>query len=388
VSRYFWIMAPTLALMAATTFHAYVCQHDEQFVRCTAIRTALPAVTLVALVAVGPLLGEWSLPLAFLLGHLAVFVLMARQAGYRYRPRLKLRAEWERRVFTNSAVLMGSGLAARIPPLIATYIASMLGPGAITALSFANKIIEPIGRSTLTGVRMLVFSRSARLYLERNTKEMSRLYGLALGASCLALMPLLAWLGFNATEVVSWVFERGRFDAEMATFVSAALLGFLPCALLYGLNTLLSNAFYAADRIAVPALVTPLGTVVYVALAWPLARELGLMGLTITYSVAAVTTFVVMLVLLRRLLPEFRPGDMGLKLAAYTVLAVAAFGGAHLALAGLALGPTAMAAASLVAGTLVYVGALAACRDTYWLQLVRYLGSAVVMRARPREGEA
>jgi putative peptidoglycan lipid II flippase len=283
---------------------------------------------------------------------------------------------------------MGSGLAARIPPLIATYLASMLGAGAITALAFANKIIEPIGRSTLTGVRMLVFSRSARLYLDRNTKEMSRLYGLALAASFLALVPLLAWLGFNVTEVVRWVFERGAFDAGMATLVSAALLGFLPCAVFYGLNTLLSNAFYAADRIAVPALVPPLGTVVYVALAWPLARELGLMGLTITYSVAAVTTFVLMLVMLRRLLPEFRPGEMGLKLAGYTVLAVAAFGAADVLLRSLGLGSTAIAAVSLVAGTAVYVGALAACRDVYLRRLFKFLSSAVDFRARPREGEA
>src|SRR5690606_27109574 len=137
VSRYFWIMAPALALMAVRTFHEYVCQHDEMFVRLTVIRMALPAVNLAALVALGPVLREWSLPIAFLAGHVVAFVRMARQAGYRYRPRFSLRADWERRVFTNSAVLMGSGLAARIPPIIATYLASLLGPGAITALSFA-----------------------------------------------------------------------------------------------------------------------------------------------------------------------------------------------------------------------------------------------------------
>lgn len=388
VSRYFWVMAPALALMAVRTFHEYVCQHDEMYVRLTVIRTALPAVNLAALLALGPVLGEWSLPLAFLAGHLAAFVLMARQARYRYRPRFSLRADWERRVFTNSAVLMGAGLAARVPPLIATYLASLLGPGAITALAFANKIIEPIGRSTLTGVRMLVFSRSARLYLDRNTREMSRLYGLALAASFLALVPLLAWLGFNATEIVRWVFERGRFDVGMAGLVATALLGFLPCAVLYGLNTVLSNAFYAADRIAVPALVPLFGTAVYVAVAWPLAQAFGLMGLTLAYSAAAVVTFVVMLVLLRRLLPEFRPGDIGAKLAAYTVLAVAAFGAAHALLRSVGLGPTAVAAVSLATGGIVYVGALAACRDPYLRRLFKFFGSAVDFRARAREGEA
>src|SRR5690606_34176565 len=388
VSRYFWVMAPTLALMAVRTFHEYVCQHDEMFVRVTAIRTVLQAVNLVALVTLGPVLGEWSLPLAFLAGHLAAFVLTARQARYRYRPRFALRADWERRVFTSSAVLMTSGLVARVPPLIATYLASLLGPGAITALAFANKIIEPIGRSTLTGVRMLVFSRSARLYLDRNTREMRRLYGLALAASFLALVPLLAWLGFNATEIVRWVFERGRFDVGMAGLVATALLGFLPCAVLYGLNTVLSNAFYAADRIAVPALVPLAGTAVYVAVAWPLASALGLFGLALAYSVAAVTTFVVMLAMLRRLLPEFDAGDIGLRFAAYTALAVATLGTAHALALRAGLAPAAVAAASLAAGGLVYVGALAACRDPYLRRLFQFLGSAIDFRARTREGEA
>src|SRR5688572_11601658 len=33
VSRFFWIMAPAMVLTAVTSFHEYVCQHDDQFTR-------------------------------------------------------------------------------------------------------------------------------------------------------------------------------------------------------------------------------------------------------------------------------------------------------------------------------------------------------------------
>ena len=41
VTRYFWIMAPAIVLMAINTFHEYVCQYDEDFVSVAAIRSAL-----------------------------------------------------------------------------------------------------------------------------------------------------------------------------------------------------------------------------------------------------------------------------------------------------------------------------------------------------------
>src|SRR5690606_8875369 len=155
----------------------------DRYTQLTAIGTAQPVVTLASVLGLGPFLGEYALPIAYTTGKLVAFVLLARGARYRYRPRLTIRPEWEGKVVRNSAILMGSGLLVRTRGLIGNYLASTLGEGAISALALGYKLVEPLERTTFGGVRMLMYSRTARLAVDENAGEMSRLYRLGVAAS-------------------------------------------------------------------------------------------------------------------------------------------------------------------------------------------------------------
>jgi peptidoglycan biosynthesis protein MviN/MurJ (putative lipid II flippase) len=121
VQRYFWIMAPAMVLMAITVFHQYLCQYDEKFVRISAIQAAVPLANLIAVLGAGPIIGEYALPVGFLAGHFIVFLLMTHGARYRYSFRVRIRKQWEGKIFANSAIMMSSGLLARTGSLVTNY---------------------------------------------------------------------------------------------------------------------------------------------------------------------------------------------------------------------------------------------------------------------------
>lgn len=363
VSHYFWIMAPAIVFMSITVINEYVCQHDEEFAAIAAIRAVLPVANLSAILIASPFLGEYALPLGYVLGHFVVFVLMARQSRYRYRWRVAIRREWEGRVFANSAIVMSSGLVARTRLLILNYLGSLLGAGAISALAMSTKLIEPLGRSIFTAVRMLMFSRTARLAAVRNSKEMARIYDLALSASFLLLAPLLWWLGLNSAVVVDVLFVRGEFDMRMAALVSLALIGAAPSVVFTGTNGLMSNAFYAMDRIVVPAFVMPLGTLIYLGLAVSLAPRFGVLGLTASTTTASVAVFLIMLPLLARHVPELSAERTLLRVLLYAVVGGICIGGPTLWLESLQAPGVVRAAASLAAGLLLYASLLYAVKD-------------------------
>ncbi len=73
VSRYFWIMAPAIVLMAMNAFHEYVCLYDEDYVSVVAIRMALPGLNLAAILLLGPFVGEYCLPIGYMAGNLTLF---------------------------------------------------------------------------------------------------------------------------------------------------------------------------------------------------------------------------------------------------------------------------------------------------------------------------
>lgn len=372
VARYFWIMSPSIVLMAVNTFHEYVCQYNDKFVQVAAIRLSLPVANLAAIVLLRPFVGEYCLPWGYLAGNVASFVLLARAAGYRFQPSLAIRPHLEKKVFTNSAVVMSTGLVARTRSIIMNYLASSLGSGAISALAFAAKLTEPLERGAFSGARMLMFSHTAHLLVEKNERELGTLYGMGLRASFLLLAPVLWWIGLNSHTIVAAFFARGHFTAQMTTLVSVTLIGLAPSILFLGLNQLLSNAFYAMDRIAVPAVLMPAGTLVYVACAVLLAPLLGTEGIALATTLTSIAIFGVLFLRLSRVLETLKLARTSIRLAGYAVLS----GGAMLAVTAtltmLHLPASVIACVGLPAGAAVYAGGLAFVRDRTSLALLRF----------------
>ena len=144
----------------------------------------------------------------------------------------------------------------------------------------------------------------------------------------------------------------------MAALVAAVLVGLVPSVLFVGVNQLLSNAFYAMDRVKVPAVVMPLGTLVYLAVAIPLSSWLGAQALAIATSIATMILFATLLLALARQLPEIELLRTAGELVLYAVLAGAAMLAAVAGLTRAEMPPLAVAAAALPLGTAAYAAAL------------------------------
>ncbi|HUQ51350.1 MAG TPA: lipid II flippase MurJ [Gammaproteobacteria bacterium] len=376
VTRYLWIMAPTSVLSAVSTFHAYLFQHEDKYTQIAAIGALQPVINLLAVLALGPFLGAYALPIGFTVGKVVAFVRYARGAHYRYRPRLTMRREWEQRVFINSAILMGTGLLVRTRELLGNYFASQLGEGAIAALALGYKLVEPLERTTFGGVRMLMYSRTARLAVEQNAGEMSRIYRLGIQASFLLVAPPLAWMCYESEFLVRLLFERGAFDMSMTALVALAIIGFSPSILLAGINGVLSNAFYALDRVKIPALVMPVGTIAYLAVAPFVYKPFGVLGLSLSPTPAYLVVFLLLLYFLNKRLPALHGGGVLLKAIGYTGLAVVAFGVPKLLLTAVEWPGLVEATTSLLGGGALYAGVLVALRDGTFREVYAYFRRA------------
>ena len=372
VSRYFAIMAPAIVFMAVNTFHEYVWQYEERFVYVSVTRLALPAANLAGMLLLAPFVGEYCLPLGFLVGHVTVFLMLLRGAPYRYRPSLAMRPDLERRVFANSAIVMSTGLIARTKSIIMNYLGSTLGGGAIAALALATKLVEPLERSAFSGLRMVMFSHTARLFVERNERALGQVYALGLCVSFLLLAPLLWWVALNGDEIVRVFFLRGQFTPQMAGLVAGALVAMIPAVLFMGMNQLLSNAFYAMNQVKVPAIVMPFGTAVYIGVAVPLGALLGTQGLALATTVTSALTFVALFVCLARVLRELHPARTAARVLGYSLLGGAAMIAATELVKALGGSPFVVAAASLPLGAALYSAVLAMLGDKTFRLLFQF----------------
>ena len=286
-TRMFAIQAPSIVLMTVNNLHQYVWQHDEKYNRVAFARMFLP-LGLLFFITGGYFFGSvYALPMGFLAGHLMSAFVLVYKLPYRFRPNIDFRNPDVRKILTNSALLTGTGLIARLRGPIMQYFGSQLGEGAIAAMSIAMKLCRPIYKTCLMGVHMIVFSRSAREVAKGNVDKLADIYNYALSAVLLGTMPIAVWMGLNAKPLINVLFLRGEFTSAMAELAVLALLGMVASVVFQGLVKLLSHSFYAMHRIEIPMVVMPLGTSVFFVATKFLSEAYGLFGLTLANSVVA-----------------------------------------------------------------------------------------------------
>jgi putative peptidoglycan lipid II flippase len=376
-ARFLYIVAPTLGLMAVSTFNEYVYQYRERFARMAAYRASVPGMLLIAIVAGHERLGEYSLAFGFLAGHLVMFVLLVSGMGYRYSPRVTFEHGYLRRIFWNSGVLIGSGFVGRTRSFVSQYLLSSLGAGSTSALTLASKICLPLHQSSMLAMRMMVFSKSVKLFVSDDQAKLGALYRLMISMVLLVLMPVAIWVVLESRPIVELLFLRGKFTADMSMIVVAATAGLAISIPLAGANETLSNAFYATNRSHVIAWVMPASTLAYAISAVLLAPRIGILGLALSAGVSELVVFVVLVAAMAAGNASFHWDYVAARLVRYGVVAAGTVWLA-VSLAHLALGQQiAGMAVSLVAAAGLYVAVLLLLRDAETKELLVRLTGAL-----------
>jgi putative peptidoglycan lipid II flippase len=204
------------------------------------------------------------------------------------------------------------GLAAvQVNVLVNTAFAVRLGEGGVSLLSYAYRLFYlPVG---VFGVALAVVTssrvaeeaaRGDREALRERTGEGARAAWMLATASSVGLIVL-------AEPVIAVLFERGMFTAgdtrDAVPILRAFVLGVLPVSLI----KIYAPSFYSLDRPRVPV-VASLGAVA-VNLLWATFtyRSLGVPGLALGASLAALVNFAILRIAFVKLvgLPARRPGE-------------------------------------------------------------------------------
>lgn len=223
-----------------------------------------------------------------------------RREGFRYQPVLDVKDEGLRHVL----LLMGPGTigmaATQINVFVNTVLATREGPGAVSWLDFAFRVMYlPIG---LFGVSIATAAAPAvsRLAAEADVARIRSTIAHAIALMMLLNLPATIGLMLLARPIVAVIFERGRFTPA-DTEATAAALQFYAIGLVgYSIVRIVSPTFYALRRSRLPVFASVGSVFVNVILNVWLAGWLGFRGLALGTSLTALLNAVAQLWLLRR----------------------------------------------------------------------------------------
>jgi putative peptidoglycan lipid II flippase len=291
---YLQLLAPIALVTTVSTILAAICQAEERFAAIAA-SSFLGTATVIGTMLIGwHSLGLRGLVLGTLLGslvNLAILVWSAVRGGFLPIPGFRRDAELGRLV-RHAVPLTISAAILQINVIGDRAIASLLGPGAVSILRYADVLVRvPFGaigpawgsaiypalvRSSLAGVTGSLAATSVRAIH----------YILAI------FVPIACLTAAVAPLAVGAAYERGAFlETDVAT-TARTVAGFAPLLVILMLVPILTGAHNARRRGALLLVGGMTNVAVNISLDLILGRWLGVAGIAIASSVAEGTVLV------------------------------------------------------------------------------------------------
>lgn len=303
------IMAPFLMLVAIAAAAMGMLNSLRHYFRPALSPAMFNVASILCTVALVPLMPRLGWPrivapaIGVLVGGLGQIALQwrpLRGEGFHYAAQLDFKDPGMRQML----LLMGPGTlglaATQINLLVNTQIAAAQGPGAVSWLSYAFRVMYlPIGLFGVSIATAVLPTVSRHLAGEdRAAVGVTITRGMAL--MLVVNIPATVGLMLLAQPIVRLLYERGQFLPD-ATLATATALRLYAVGLIgYSTARIASPMFYAVGRSRVAVLVSTIAIAVNLASSLLLSRYLGFAGLALATSLAALANGGLALLLLQR----------------------------------------------------------------------------------------
>ena len=223
------------------------------------------------------------------------------QKGYHYKPDFHFRDEGLKKIGKLMIPVMVSTWIQPINFMVNTRFASQLSSGNVTngelgvsALEYANNLYTIIVGVFVLAIANMVFPKFSRMTEDK--KEFGLAVRGTLKAMIFLLIPMTVGLMALAEPVVTLIYKRGEFDLLATELTSAALFFFSIGMVGYGVQNILSRAFYANQDGKTPFYSGLVSIIINAVLCWLLLKPMGIGGLALAAAISSIAAAVVLMV--------------------------------------------------------------------------------------------
>ena len=214
-------------------------------------------------------------------------------------------------------VIIGSSVD-QMNVLIDRSLASSLAVGGISALNYANRLNGFVRGLFVTSISSVMYPMISKMASEQNIEGLKNSLSEAVSLINLMVMPATVGAIIFAEPLVDFLFGRGAFSPEAVVMTSRALRFYSVGMLAYGLREVLSRAFYAQQDTKTPMVYGMISVGTNIFLNIVLSRYLGIGGLALATSIAAIVATLLLFVKLRIKIGGFGLKELSLSLGKIT----------------------------------------------------------------------
>jgi len=181
-----------------------------------------------------------------------------------------------------------------------TICASILREGSVTALYYANRIMQLPLALFGTAIATVALPMMSKSVAATNMQELKDTLSLALRMILFTIVPASLGLIILGKPIISLLFERGRFTSQATQATSWALLFYSTGIVAYAGVKVVASAFYSMQDTRTPVRIASIAMVANIVLNLILMRILDVGGLALATAIASFMNLLMLLFYLRK----------------------------------------------------------------------------------------
>lgn len=248
--------------------------------------------------------GVYGLAAAYLVGWLLQAVIQVptlRRLDFHYHPDFSFRSEGMRKAFSLMGPVMVSTWVQPINLTINTKFGSHLYDGAgVSAMEYSTNLYLVVAGVFILSITNVIFPKLSRLTAEHQEAEFRDTIRQTVHSSLFFVMPMAAGMMTLAWPMVSFLYGGGAFDEFSVDITSQALVWVSLGMVGYGLQNILSRAYFAQQNGRTPLIAGGISILANIVGCMLLTEPLGVAGLAISSTISSTLYALLLLIPLQK----------------------------------------------------------------------------------------
>ena len=202
--------------------------------------------------------------------------------------------------------LMISYGVGRLALMVDKAIASTLGEGAVSALTYSHSLYKVVAAVFVTNLSTIILTDFNNLCSMNEIDKVAETMRRTVSTMTLVLLPVTIVSVFNSNEIVKIVYERGKFTPETTLIVGGVLLFYAINFVPVMIQGIYNQALYAFGDTSTPMISAIVSVVVNLGTSVPLAMVIGLPGVAIGTCVSTIASIIMSRIFLKKHVPSYR----------------------------------------------------------------------------------
>lgn len=287
-------------------------------------------VIILAAFILGPQIGIAGMSIGVVIGAATSFLMqyyVLSKRGIRYQWIIDLKHPGVRKIGKLMLPAMIGLSIIQVNLVVNQNFASALAEGSITALRFANRLIQLPYGIFASAIGMAIFPTLTRQAAQKSLPQLKQTLSLGIRITNFLSIPAAVGLIALSVPVVRLLFEQGKFGPE-ATYATAFALVFYSLGILSQCAiAIITRGFYALQDTVTPLKVGLLTVLLNVIFNFLLIKPLAHGGLALAFSLTGTVNMFILLIILRNKIGSIDGRNIAIS-AAKTLLAALFMGGA------------------------------------------------------------